>query len=222
MNADGRWRIPTPFRTVADASSPSGFVPDKRSTTLYASDRDIFLFLVDESNPIEVDGQAYFRGFYTWNSEVGKATFGLATFLYSMVCANRIIWGANQIEELRIRHTHLGPENFIRQATPALQAIADSSPQPIVNAIKAAKAKEVAETNQGVEEFLAKKGFGKLEAKVAMQKAAEGGDTGSKGNPRNLWDLIAGGTAAAREIPNQDDRVDAEKAWSRLLSEVSR
>jgi len=82
-------------------------VNSKRATTLYASDCDVFIFLVNEARPIDVDGQTYFRGFYTWNSEVGKATFGRASFLYSYVCANRIIWGARDVEELRIRHTHL-------------------------------------------------------------------------------------------------------------------
>jgi hypothetical protein len=49
-------------------------------TTLYASDRDVFLFLVDDAHPIEAgrlaDGSpdVYFRGFYCWNSEVGSKT----------------------------------------------------------------------------------------------------------------------------------------------------
>ncbi|WP_337052585.1 hypothetical protein [Pseudoxanthomonas sp. USHLN014] len=50
------------------------------TTTLYASDRDVFLFLVDELNPIEAgrlpdrSPDLYFRGFYCWNSEVGAKT----------------------------------------------------------------------------------------------------------------------------------------------------
>jgi len=48
----------------------------KDTTTLYASDRDVFLFLVDDTHPIEAgklpngDPDLYFRGFYCWNSEV--------------------------------------------------------------------------------------------------------------------------------------------------------
>ena len=101
INQDNRWHVP--LKAYDGQNS-------KRATTLYWSDRDVFIFLVDEARPIDVDGQSYFRGFYTWNSEVGKATFGLATFLYSYVCANRIIWGARDVEELRIRHTHLAPD----------------------------------------------------------------------------------------------------------------
>src|SRR3546814_11805905 len=58
----------------------------KGTTTLYASDRDVFLFLVDDANPIEAgrlpngDPDLFFRGFYCWNSEVGSQTLGMATF----------------------------------------------------------------------------------------------------------------------------------------------
>ena len=50
------------------------------------SDRDVFLFLEDDLNPIEAgllpDGapDLYFRGFYCWNSEVGAKTLGIARF----------------------------------------------------------------------------------------------------------------------------------------------
>lgn len=43
----------------------------------------MFLFLVDDLNPIEAgllpDGtpDLYFRGFYCWNSEVGAKTLGI-------------------------------------------------------------------------------------------------------------------------------------------------
>lgn len=218
MNADGRWTVPTPFKTADGSRTSDGFVVDKRSTTLYASDRDVFMFLVDERNPILVDDQAYFRGFYTWNSEVGKATFGVSTFLYSYVCANRIIWGAHDVEELRIRHTASAPDRFIEEATPALMALSDSSPQPIINAIRKAKETKIADKPSQVEKWLAEKGFGKLEAATGIALAARGGDTGSSGDPTNVWDLVQGGTAAARAITHQDSRLELEKKWSALLS----
>ncbi|MDQ6674277.1 MAG: DUF932 domain-containing protein, partial [Chloroflexota bacterium] len=115
----------------------------------------MFLFLVDEARAIELDGQTYYRGFYTWNSEVGKATFGLASFLYSYVCANRIIWGARDVEELRIRHTSLAPDRFVEQAQPARVAMSEASPQPIVEAIRKAKTTRVGKSVADVEAWLA-------------------------------------------------------------------
>jgi hypothetical protein len=57
----------------------------KETTTLYASDRDVFLFLVDDTRPIEVgklangDPDLIFRGFYAWNSEVGARSMGIVS-----------------------------------------------------------------------------------------------------------------------------------------------
>jgi hypothetical protein len=208
VNQDGRWHVPL--------QAYNG-VNSKQATTLYASDRDVFLFLVDENRPIDIDGQTYFRGFYTWNSEVGKATFGFSTFLYSYICQNRIIWNAIDVEEMRIRHTSMAPERFLTQAAPALAAMSEASPLPIVNAIREAKAVKIADTTAEVEKWLIGKGIGKLEAKVGLELAARGGDTGSGGDPLNLWDVTQGLTAYAREIPRQDERVDFERQVGALL-----
>ena len=99
-NEDGRWHVP--------AASYQTKNP-KRATTLYASDRDVFIFLVDERNPvsIHVDGtvRQLFRGFMVWNSEVGHHKFGFMTFLYDYVCDNRMVWGAREVKEISIKHT---------------------------------------------------------------------------------------------------------------------
>ena len=82
--AEGAWQVP--------AASYSGSDP-LRATTLYASDRDVFIFLVDEENRVDVGNESLGRGFFAWNSEVGSASFGLTTFLYRFVCDNRIVVG---------------------------------------------------------------------------------------------------------------------------------
>jgi hypothetical protein len=89
MNTDGRWKVPAASYTNANP---------KRATTLYASDRDVFVFLVDPDHPIEVPGESgpLFRGFFLSNSEVGSATCSLTCFLYRYVCDNRIVWGATR------------------------------------------------------------------------------------------------------------------------------
>ena len=115
----------------------------KRATTLYASDRDVFLFLVDPKNPVEVGGEQLFRGFYTWNSEVGAATFGLTTFLYRYVCDNRIIWGASDVKELRIRHTGGAPERFGWEGERYLRRYAEESTAKIADGIRSAQAKQI-------------------------------------------------------------------------------
>lgn len=69
---NGHFRVPGEFGQRIDVT--------KDNTTLYASDRDMFVFLADEERRITVpnrrNGQAgsLARGFFVWNSEVGAAT----------------------------------------------------------------------------------------------------------------------------------------------------
>ncbi|HEV7286852.1 MAG TPA: hypothetical protein VGN75_18525, partial [Kaistia sp.] len=79
---DTRWKVPGVLDWSTSIYNPHADIT-KDTTTLYASDRDVFLFLVDDLNPIEAgqlpDGSPdiFFRGFYCWNSEVGARTLGI-------------------------------------------------------------------------------------------------------------------------------------------------
>ena len=212
VNADGRWKIP--------AASYATTNP-KRATTLYASDRDVFIFLVDPENPIEVEGETLFRGFYAWNSEVGSAVFGLTTFLYRYVCDNRMIWGATDIKELRIRHTSGAPERFAYEGQRYLKQYAEESAGETVELIKKAKAYELpkvegVDRDKSWEGWLRKRGFTGKQARdaVGMAQAEEG-------EARSLWDIVNGITASARKIQHTDSRVQVEAAAGKLMQVVS-
>jgi hypothetical protein len=111
---DTRWKVPGVLDWSTLMHNP--FVEiTKDTTTLYASDRDVFLFLVDDAHPIEAgrlpngDPDLYFRGFYCWNSEVGSRSLGIASFYLRAVCMNRNIWGAEGFEQISIRHSKFAP-----------------------------------------------------------------------------------------------------------------
>jgi hypothetical protein len=95
---DTRWKVPGVLDWSTSIYNPNVDI-SKDTTTLYASDRDIFVFLVDDLNPIEAgrlpngEPDLYFRGFYAWNSEVGSKTLGIASFYLRAVCCNRNLWG---------------------------------------------------------------------------------------------------------------------------------
>lgn len=208
MNArDERWVIPSATYTATDP---------KRATTLYASDRDVFMFLCDPKNVVEVDGEQLYRGFMVWNSEVGNATFGLRTMLYRYVCDNRIIWNASTVDHITIRHTSGGPQRFADQAVPALQAYADGSTSILEKQIHSAKQLHVGRNANEVTEFLKKRGFGNEQAKVAVNLAER-----EEGDPTSLWAALQGLTAYARTIPHTDARVEFEMKAGNLLSEVA-
>ena len=104
----------------------------------------MFLFLVDDLNPIEAgllpDGSPdlFFRGFYTWNSEVGAKTLGIASFYLRAVCQNRNLWGVEDFQEITIRHSKYAASRFAHEAAPALSRFAESSPAPFIDGIRAA------------------------------------------------------------------------------------
>ena len=91
---DTRWKVPGVLDWSTGVYNPRADVT-RDTTTLYASDRDVFLFLVDDLNPIEAgrlpegSPDVFFRGFYCWNSEVGAKTLGMASFYLRAVCQNR-------------------------------------------------------------------------------------------------------------------------------------
>lgn len=211
VNLDGRWQVP--------AASYATTNP-KRATTLYASDRDVFIFLVDPTHPIEVPGEAEskFRGFYVWNSEVGSAVFGICTFLYDRVCDNRTIWGATQVKELRIRHTGGAPERFAYEGSRYLNTYSEESTKGIVDGIKKAQAFEIpkAAEKDGVSNWLQARGFTKAVSTAAVQTG-----TMERGEVRNLWDAVNGITAYARTVPHTNDRVDLEAKAGKLMDLVA-
>jgi hypothetical protein len=218
VNTDGRWQIPSASYATKNP---------KRATTLYASDRDVFLFLVDPKHPIEVPGEPdpMFRGFYVWNSEVGSAVFGLCSFLYRYVCDNRIIWGATDIRELRIRHTGGAPERFAYEGEKYLRAYSEESTIKAVAGIKAAdqfeqiidvEVEKKSGRNDGVAAWLQKRGFTKTVAKGAVDAAQA-----EEGEVRSLWDIVNGITAYARTIPHTDERVAVEAQAGKLMSLVT-
>ena len=203
---NGDWRVPGEFKQRVPIT--------KENTTLYASDRDMFVFLADEDKRIEMkdrrDGKAgsLARGFFMWNSEVGASTFGFAMFLFDYVCCNRIVWGAQQYHEIKIRHTSSAPERWVDEVIPALQVYANASDAPIRRAIESAQNKKVPD----VLEFL------RTRFSASQAEGIRAAHLAEEGRPiETLWDVATGVTAYAKGIPHQDRRVDLEREAGKIL-----
>lgn len=219
---DTRWKVPGVLDWSTGIYNPRVDIT-KDTTTLYASDRDVFLFLVDDLNPIEAgrlrDGSPdlYFRGFYCWNSEVGAKTLGMASFYLRAVCQNRNLWGVEDFEEITIRHSKYAANRFAHEAAPALANFANSSPLPFVNGIKAARERIVARSDEDRTDFLRRRGFSKTEAGTIIDTVlAEEGRP-----PKSIFDFVQGITAVARDKPHQDTRLDMEAKAKKLLERAA-
>lgn len=219
---DTRWKVPGVLDWSTGIYNPRLDIT-KDTTTLYASDRDVFLFLVDDLNPIEAgrlpDGSPdlFFRGFYCWNSEVGAKTLGMASFYLRAVCQNRNLWGVEDFEEISIRHSKYAASRFAHEAAPALLNFANSSPAPFVNGIKAARQRIVARTDEDRTDFLRRRGFSKAETgRIIDTVLAEEGKP-----PESIFDFVQGITAVARDKPHQDARLDMEAKAKKLLDRAA-
>jgi hypothetical protein len=187
----------------------------KANTTLFASDRDMFVFLADEVNRIELPGRragmmgTFARGFFTWNSEVGSKTLGIASFLFDYTCCNRIVWDVQGFKEITIRHTASAPDKWLDEVTPVLKAYSQGNSAPVIDAIKAAQAKRI----DDVEKFLGER-FSKRMAQpmMALHQVEE------QRQIETLWDAATAATAYARSIEHQDARVDLERKAGAVLA----
>lgn len=208
---NGRFRVPGEFGKRVEVNVDN--------TTLYMGDRDMFVFLTDEENKIQLpnrrNGQPgeLSRGFYFWNSEVGSKTFGVATFYFDYVCANRIIWGAEEVQQFKMKHSKYAPEKFVREVLPGLTMFAEGSSKGILHAIEETR-KVKFDTLEVVTEFMIEKlKLGKRVAdKVNYVHMLE------EDKPiENVWEVITGVTAFARSIDFQCERVELEQKAGDLL-----
>lgn len=202
-----------------------GGITGQAPSGLYASDRDCFIFMIDGGSLLEAGPRAQLnRGFFLWNSEVGSASFGLMTFLFNVVCGNNIVWGAQDVNKLVIRHSSGGPARFDGEALPALMAYANASSQPLIDGVKTAQsvilpreAGKPAPTIENVLEFTAKAAkFTRTECKEAIDYALR-----EEGQCVTAWDLVQGFTASARDIAFIDARIDLERRAGKVLSLVA-
>lgn len=211
-------------RSVTDGTSwrpPLGFQNGKWGSPLvpsglYASDRDCFVFLVEEDHPIEFRGEQLKRGFIAANSETGAKTFSFLAFLYRVVCGNNIIWGGEILGEVNIRHLGNAMERASFLVEPVLKKYIESDTTSEVRMLEQALKEPVGKDDKEVTNFLVDAGFTRQEASGAVLKAHE-----EEGGPSNLWAVVQGLTALARQKVHTDERVSLEKRAGALLKLVA-
>jgi hypothetical protein len=207
---DGDWKIPGEFGKQVEIT--------KANTTLFASDRDMFVFLADEQNRVELPGRragmmgTFARGFFVWNSEVGDKTLGIASFLFDYTCCNRIVWGVEGFKKITIRHSAGAPDRWLEEMQPVLLAYSHGSAKPVEDALRAAQAKKI----DDVEDFLATR-FAKrmVQPMLAIHQLEEHRPV------ETVWDAVTAATAYAKSTAHQDARVEIERKAGALLDLVA-
>mgnify|MGYP006137015351 CR=1 FL=1 len=138
---------------------------------------------------------------------------GAAFFLFDYACSNRIVWGAQEFKEIRIRHTVSAPDRWLEEITPVLTEYSNALARPVEETIKAAQEKKL---EDDLDAFMAKRFTSRM---GTLAKAAHERE---EGRPiETLWDVVTGVTAHAKTIKNQDERVALERQAGAILDLVA-
>lgn len=227
--ANPEWTNPPAYAISDEDKSRPGYNPDTGTVPsgLYASDRDMFAFLIDGGHVLDTGnkGNGMNRGFYVSNSEVGDKALSLTSFAFDKVCGNHIIWGARDISQLRIRHVGDADKRAWSKVAVELRAYAESSTEGIEKRIAAARLAVLGGTKLDALDA-ALKMVSKARVPLSQKAVREAMETAEKredryGNPRTVWGLVSGLTENSQMCPNVDDRTIVDRAAGKLLEMVS-
>lgn len=205
---------------------PLGYAHGVFSATLvpsgaYLGDRDLFLFLVDESraidDPTDRSGQGLFRGFILRNSDVGAAALTLDLFLYRMVCGNHLIGGFRQVASFRRRHVGHDLEDAWATSLPDILAALDADTHDDTEVIRLAQRQQLGSTLEDVVSSARAHvpDLAESDARAAYALAEQ-----YESNPRSVWGFVQGLTRLSQQTRWQDARLALDRAAARCLEIV--
>jgi len=187
------------------------------SRGLYASDKDMFAFLVDNDRRIfeTLPGGGLGRGFFVSNSEVGDASFRVTTFYYEYICGNHRVWGASGVSEIRIPHIGNADERAFAKLSVELRKYADSTVGEDEAKVESMRRYELGATKDEVLDAVFNLGVTKRLAAQTLALAEQREDW--YGSPRSVWGFTGALTEIARDLPNADERVALERQAGKIM-----
>jgi len=213
------WTLPQAYVRESGSKGFDGLNGQMAPRGAYASDHDMFCFLVDQTRRVDVPGTegGLYRGFFVWNSEVGASSFGMSLFLFDHVCGNHIVWGAKKIADFRIRHVgDASPKAFAGLAV-ELRRFAESSTSDMQAKIGSARNLILGGTKEEVLDAL----LGKRIPELSKKRLSESYDLAEKadryGSPRSVWGMVNGITELSQQSPHMDARISLDRAAGKLL-----
>ena len=190
---------------------------------LYASEKDCFMFLLNENNPVTMPGSksALYRGCFVENSEVGDSRLNITAFMYSSVCGNHIVWDVPWVQKLSVVHKGDADLECFRFLEKDFTAFANSSSEKDNQFVRSASTKLLGNTPQDVVAELWKQRLvgitkGELEDAVATSIEHEE-DRGEKVSPFSVWGVAQGVTRLSQNSKYTDRRVVLDKAAGKIM-----
>ena len=183
------------------------------ATGLYAGEQDLFCFLVDPLGWTEIDGEAFAPGFFIWNSEVGRRSFGVQTFWLQAVCQNHIVWDAIEIVEFSRKHTANVNNSLdeMRRLVDGLVQKRDQRKDAFAKVIAKAMQEKLGEDAEEALKALASHGISRTLAKQALEIAQRRGRF-------TIFSLVDALTRLSGEHKYAGDRIEADQKAGALLA----
>ncbi|MDE2102683.1 MAG: hypothetical protein KGL39_35895 [Patescibacteria group bacterium] len=190
---------------------------------LYASDHDMFAFLVAPDRIIsDGAGGSLMRGIFVRNSEVGDAALSVTFFLMQAVCGNHIVWNATGVHEIRVRHLGEGTmRRAFRGFETELRRYHDASSKEergILAARKLVLGNTKEEVLSAILAYTKKHSIPINKSTVSEALTVAEAHVDWYGNPRTLWAAVAGLTHASQSSGFADTRADTDRAAGKLLA----
>jgi hypothetical protein len=182
---------------------------------LYASDHDLFAFVMSPDRVVEdPTGSALRRGVIVINSEVGDKALKFMGFLFRDVCSNHIIWGAEQLAEISLRHVG-DIKNRMLDAQLRIRRYLDGAAS-----LDEAKFEELTVRIADDKDAVLDRIFGIRSIGLSRKALAASYDAvipEQDGDPRTVWGLAQGVTRHSQSLPYADERTELDRAAGRLL-----
>jgi len=204
-----------PARQTFVWGDEDGEIPEDVDRALYASDHDMFAFVMSPDRVVrDPVGQTLRRGVIVQNSEVGDKSLSFMGFLFRDVCANHIIWGAEQLAEVRFSHTG-DVEGKFEDAVLTVRKYMDGAASYDEAQFQEFTAR-IGETKEDVVEALFRDRRLGL-SKKAIEAGYEAVVPEEDGDPRSRWGIVQGLTRVSQGEDYAEDRVAMDRAAGKLL-----
>ena len=181
---------------------------------LYASDHDMFAFIRSQDRVVKEGSSFLQRGLIVENSEVGASKLRLTRFLYREMCGNHIIWGAEGVTEIALRHVGNIREKFGAWEAEITKYL-DSSVSDDEAKIETARTRTIAGTKVEVLDALFGKRLGLT--RKALDAGYDAVIPDQDGSPNTVWGMVQGLTRYSQTIAYADDRTIIDRAAGKII-----
>lgn len=187
---------------------------DAAPRSLYASDHDMFAFLMSRTSVVvDPTGSALRRGIITVNSEVGDKRLSIMGFLFRDICGNHIIWGAQQIAEINLTHIGRVRERW-NEATIRVRQYLDGAAS-LDEAAFTQTLLKIAGTRDDLIDLLFDK---KIGTRKLLASSFEAVKPEQDGDPLSVWGFVQGMTRHSQSVPFADERTEIDRAAGKVLA----